>query len=111
MLHVLNSQLLEMSWGMTTVFVYQKITGSPADDSEDSLMVFIVWIQIRCVDVDAMLWGLWLLWACTLFEVPTITNWSTLTYCCSLIHTPALDLTFPQNTHTVHVSESDLEDS
>jgi len=55
MLHVLNSQLLEMSWGMTTVFVYQKITGSPADDSEDSLMAFIVWIQIRCVDVDVML--------------------------------------------------------
>ena len=58
MLHVLDSQLLEMNWGMATVFVHQKITGAPADDSEDSVMAFIVWIQIRCVDVDAVRRGL-----------------------------------------------------
>ena len=59
MLHVLNSQLLEsqlleMNWCMATVFVHQKITGAPDDDSEDSLMAFIVWIQFRRVDVDAV---------------------------------------------------------
>merc|ERR1712224_425291 len=33
---VLDSQLLEMNWGMATVFIHQKITGAAADDSEES---------------------------------------------------------------------------
>ena len=41
MFQVLDSQLLEMNWGMATVFVHQKITGAPADDSEDSVMALL----------------------------------------------------------------------
>ena len=43
MFQVLDSQLLEMNWGMATVFIHQKITGAPADDSEDSVMPFQGW--------------------------------------------------------------------
>lgn len=32
---VLDSELLEMNWGMGTVFIHQKVTGAPMDD-EDS---------------------------------------------------------------------------
>ena len=38
LLQVLDSQLLEMNWGMATVFIHQKITGAPDEDSEHSVM-------------------------------------------------------------------------